>query len=139
MKQRFLMWGLASIVFLVTLAVSARQEGLWPTDETATRGNRPTVLASVDVASTDPMPLPARPFGPINPAPAVATPVVAAAIPAQQQQPPPPPPPQAVQQTETSVPDAAAPPPMPTAEAEVDTNEFRSHQDRASQHSARSR
>jgi hypothetical protein len=130
MKQRFLMWGLASIVFLVTLAVSARQEGLWPTGETPTGGSRPAVLSSADLASSDPMPLPTQPFGPVNPASAVATQVLAA-VPSPQ--------PQAIQQTETPPPDADTPPPMPAAQAEVDTTELLRHRDRASQHSARSR
>jgi hypothetical protein len=124
MKQRFLMWGLASIAFMVTLAFSW-DPGLWSADETPTRGNKPATLAAAD-----PMPLPAQPFGPTKPAPAVATPV-AEATPQQ---------PQALQQPETPVPAAAeVPPPMPTAEAEVDTAEFLDHRDRAAQHSARSR
>jgi hypothetical protein len=123
MKQRFLMWGLASIAFIVTLAFSSWHEGLWSADETATRGNRTATLAAAD-----PMPLPAQPFGPTKPAPAVATQEVAAETPPQSQAP---------QQPETP---AAEPlPPMPTAEAEVDTAEFLSHRDRAAQHSARSR
>jgi hypothetical protein len=127
MKQRFLMWGLATMVFLVTLAVSSRREGLWPTaDETPTRSNRPAVLASAD-----PIPVPAQPFGPVKSTPAVSTPVVAAAML--------PPQPQAVQQPEAQSTAADTPAPMPTAEAEVDTAEFLRHRDRASQHSARSR
>jgi hypothetical protein len=126
MKQHFLMWGLASMVFLVTLAISARQEGLWPkADETPPRGNRPAVLASAD-----PIPVPVQPFGPVKPAPPVATPVAAAAML---------PPPQAVQQPEAHPTAADTPAPMPAAEAEVDTAEFLRHRDRASQHSARSR
>jgi hypothetical protein len=125
MNQRFLMWGLASIAFVVTLAFSSWHEGLWPADETPTRGNRPAALASAD-----PMPLPAQPFGPAHPGPAVATPIVAAATPPQ---------PQAPQQPETPAPAADTPPPMPTAETEVDTTEFLSHRDRAAQHSARTR
>ena len=124
MKQRFLMWGLASIAFMVTLAFSWHG-GLWSADETPPRGNRPTTLAAAD-----PMPLPAQPFGPTKPAPAVTAQVVAAATPPQ---------PEAPQQPETPVPAAETPPPMPTAEAEVDTAEFLSHRDRAAQHSARSR
>jgi hypothetical protein len=125
MKQRFLMWGLASIVFAVTLAVSSWHEGLWPADETPTRGNRPAALASAD-----PMPLPAQPFGPAHPAPAVAVPIVAAVTPAQ---------PQAPQPPETVDPASESLPPMPTAEDEVDTAEFLRHRDRAAQHSARAR
>jgi len=124
MNQRFLMWGLASIAFVVTLAISSWNEGLWPSDETVTRGNHSTALVSTD--STE---LPARPFAPEHPAAAADAPVLAAAAPTQ---------PQAPQQNE---PPAAAdtPPPMPTAEAEVDTAEFLAHRDRASQHSSRAR
>lgn len=125
MKQRFLMWGLASIVFAVTLAVSSWHEGLWPADETPTRGNRPAALVSAN-----PMPLPAQPFGPAHPAPAVAAPIVAAVTPAQ---------PQAPQQSETVDPASDSAPPRPTAAAEVDTAEFLRHRDRAAQHSARAR
>lgn len=125
MKQRFLMWGLASIAFVVTLAFSSWHEGLWSSDEEApTRGNRTTTLAS-----PDPMPLPAQPFAPKHPAPAVETPIVVAATPPQ---------PQALQQPETPPPEDA-PPPMPTAEQEVDTAQFPDRRDRAAQHSARSR
>ena len=116
MNQRFLTWGLASIAFVVTLAFSSWHEGLWPYDETPTRGNR-----AASLASTDPVPLPAQPFAPEHPAPAVETPLVVAATP-----------PQASQQPE-------APPPMPVAEQEVDTTEFLAHRDRAAQHSARTR
>ena len=123
MKQRFLMWGLASIAFAVTLAISSWREGLWPADETLT--NRPTALASAD-----PIPLPTQPFGPAHPAPALATPPVVALTPPQQQAP---------QQPETLEPASEVAPPMPTAEAEVDTAEFLRHRDRAAQHSARAR
>ena len=122
MNQRFLMWGLASIAFVVTLAFSSWHEGLWPYDETPTRGNR-----AASLASTDPVPLPAQPFAPEHPAPAVETPLVVAATP-----------PQASQQPEAPPPEEA-PPPMPVAEQEVDTTEFLAHRDRAAQHSARTR
>jgi type IV secretory pathway VirB10-like protein len=125
MKQRFLMWGLASIAFAVTLAISSWHEGLWPADETPTGSNRP-----VAIASADPMPLPAQPFGPAHPAPAVATPIVTAVTPPQ---------PQAPQQSETVEPASEVATPIPTAEAEVDTAEFLRHRDRAAQHSARAR
>jgi hypothetical protein len=124
MKQRFLMWGLASIAFVVTLAISSWHEGLWPYDDTPTRGNRVASLASAD-----PVPLPAQPFAPEHPAPPEATPIVVAAAPPQ---------PQALHQPETPPPEEA-PPPMPAAEQEVDTTEFLAHRDRAAQHSARTR
>jgi hypothetical protein len=116
MKQRFLMWGLASIAFAVTLAISSWHEGLWP---------EPAAFASAD-----PVPLPAQPFGPAHPAPALFMPVAAAVTPPQ---------PQAPQQPETMEPASESPPPMPAAEAEVDTAEFLRHRDRAAQHSARAR
>jgi hypothetical protein len=124
MNQRFLMWGLASIAFVVTLAISSWHEGLWPSDETITRGNSAPALASID--STE---LPAQPFAPEHPAPAVATPAAAVVAPQQQQAP---------AQMDIPAP-AESPPPMPVAEAEVDTAEFLAHRDRASQHSSRAR
>jgi hypothetical protein len=124
MKQRFLMWGLASIAFVVTLAISSWHEGLWPYDEAPTRSNR-----AASLASADPVPLPAQPFAPEHPAPPAATPIVVAATPPQ---------PQAPQQPETAA-SEEAPPPMPAAEQEVDTTEFLAHRDRAAQHSARTR
>ena len=124
MNQRFLMWGLSSIAFVVTLAISSWHEGLWPSDEAITRGNR-----AAAVASTDSTELPARPFAPEHPAPAVAPPAAAVVIPPQAQAP---------QHTDIPAP-AESPPPMPVAEAEVDAAEFLAHRDRASQHSARAR
>ena len=122
MNQRFLMWGLASIAFVVTLAISSWHEGLWPSDETITRGDRAAALASTDSTA-----LPARPFAPEHPAPATLSAAVVT-----------PPQPQAPQQADTPAP-AESPPPMPVAEAEVDTAEFLAHRDRASQHSSRAR
>ena len=122
MNQRFLMWGLASIAFIVTLAFSSWHEGLWPYDETPTRANR-----AASLASADPVPLPAQPFAPEHPAPPVETPLVVATTP-----------PQASQQPEAPPPEEA-PPPIPAAEQEVDTTEFLAHRDRAAQHSARTR
>jgi hypothetical protein len=124
MKQRFLMWGLASMAFVVTLAVSSWNEGLWFADEPPIRGSRPATLASAD-----PIPLPAEPYGPIKPA-TVATSTVTAATPPQ---------PQALQQTEPPAPAEQLALPMPVAEAEVDTPHFLSRRDRASQHSSRAR
>jgi hypothetical protein len=125
MNQRFLMWGLVSITFVVTLAVSSWHEGLWPSHETPTHGNRPTT-----VASADPVQLPSRPFGPQTPPRPITTPATAVVTP-----PPPAPAPQQQDQPLAETP----PPALPTAEAEVDTAEFLAHRDRASQHSARTR
>lgn len=115
MNQRFLMWGLTSIAFVVTLAISSWHDGLWTSDAIPARGNRPVALSSAE-----PTALPVRPFAPEHAAPMAMT------SPAPEQQPTPP---------------AAeiAPPSMPIAEAEVDTTEFLSHRDRASQHSSRAR
>jgi hypothetical protein len=124
MKQRFLMWGLASIAFVVTLVFSSWHEGLWPYGDAPIRSSR-----VANLTSAAPMPLPAQPFAPAHPAPVVDTPVVTAATP-----------PQAPQQPEAPAPIAEeAPPPMPVAEAEADTKEFLAHRDRASEHSSRAR
>jgi hypothetical protein len=124
MNQRFLMWGLTSIAFVVTLAISSWHDGLWTSGAIPARGNRPVALSS------EPTALPVRPFAPENAAPTPVTPpALATAAPetqAQEQQPTP----------------AAAEipaPSMPSAEAEVDTTEFLAHRDRASQHSSRAR
>lgn len=125
MNQRFLMWGLASIAFVVTLAISSWHEGLWASDEIATRRNHPAALASAE-----PMALPVRPFAPENAAPVAMTPpALAAAKPETQEQ---------VQQPTPAAAEIPAPS-MPIAEAEVDTTEFLAHRDRAAQHSSRAR
>ena len=120
MNQRFLMWGLASIAFVVTLGISSWHEGLWASDEPATvHHTRPAAVANDDIT-----PMPAQPFGPAKTAPA-ALPAIAAVTP----QPPPPP--------------AEAPPPsdpsepMPNAVADMDEAVFMDHQDRAAQHASR--
>ena len=124
MNQRFLMWGLASIVFVVTLGISSWHEGLWTPDEPATaQYARPAAVASDDIT-----PMPARPFGPDKPAP-TAVPAIAAVTP----QPPPPPPP-----AETPPP-ADTSQPMPTAVADMDEAIFMDHQDRAAQRGSRAR
>ena len=119
MNQRFLMWGLASIVFVLTLGISSWREGLWTSDEPAVHHARPAAVASDDIT-----PMPARPFGPEKAAPTVVPPRVAAATP-----PPPPPPP------------AEAPPPIDTlpestaAVPDMDEADFRAHQSRGAQRS----
>ena len=124
MNQRFLMWAFASIVFVVTLGISSWQEGLWasPNEPTAAHHTHLAALASDDVA-----PMPTRPFSPETPAvaPPPPPPVVAAVTP----QPPPPPP--------AETPPPADTPPMPSAVPDMDEEEFRAHEDRAAQHSAR--
>lgn len=122
MNQRFLMWGLASIVFMVTLGISSWHEGLWSSDEPViTHHARPAAAESEDIT-----PLPARPFGPEKPAPEVL-PALAAVTP----QPPPPPPPV------EALPPADIPP-MPTAVPDMDEEDFLAHQDRAAQRGSRS-
>jgi type IV secretory pathway VirB10-like protein len=127
MNQRFLMWGLASIVFVVTLGISSWHEGLWATDEPATAAHqtRPTAVASDDIT-----PIPARPFGPEKPAP-TAVPALAAVTP-QPPAPPPPPPAETPPPTDTSQ-------PMPVAVADMDEAIFMDHQDRAAQRGSRAR
>jgi hypothetical protein len=128
MNQRFLMWGLTSIAFLVTLAISSWHDGLWTSDAIPTRGNRPAALASAE-----PTALPERPFAPENAAPTAMTPpVLAAAKPETETQP----------QEQQPTPPAAAEittPSMPIAAPEADTAEFLAHRDRAWQHSSRAR
>jgi hypothetical protein len=128
MNQRFLMWGLTSIAFVVTLAISSWHEGLWPSDEPviARGANRPVALVPAEGDSTA---LPDRPFAPENPAPVTATPPVAMATPQ----------PQPAQPAETPAPATETTPALPTAEAEVDTAQFLAHRDRAWQHSSRAR
>lgn len=124
MNQRFLMWGLASIVFVVTLGFSSWHEGLWAADApTTAHHTRPPA----DATSDDITPLPTRPFGPEKPAPAVV-PALAAATP----QPPPPPP------AAEPPPPADLPPPMPTAVPDMDEADFMAHQDRAAARGSRS-
>jgi hypothetical protein len=127
MNQRFLMWGLASITFLVTLAISSWHEGLWPT---VASSDRPTPGASTAFSLSDQSAK--RPFRPFSPdRPAAATPVVTAVAPEPQAQ---------QQEHEQPVTPAEAPlPEMPTATPEVDTAEFLAHRDRAAQHSSRAR
>jgi hypothetical protein len=125
MNQRFLMWGLTSIAFVVTLAISSWHEGLWTSDAIHTRGNRPAPLASAE-----PTELPIRPFAPENAAPTAMTPApLAATKPGTQAQ----------EQQPTSAAAEIATASMPIAEAEVDTSEFLAHRDRASQHGSRAR
>jgi hypothetical protein len=125
MNQRFLMWGLMSIAFVVTLAISSWHEGLWTSDAIPARGNRPVALSSAE-----PTTLPVRPFAPEHAAPtAMTSPAPAAAEPETQAQ----------EQQPTPAAAEIAPPSTPIAEAEVDTTEFLAHRDRAAQHSSRAR
>jgi len=125
MNQRFLMWGLTSIAFLVTLAISSWNEGLWVPDETPTQH---TVRTASFVEDEAPTALPARPFAPLHTAQSTPVETIAAATP-----PPAPAPP------EQEAPAQEQPPPMPVAEQEMDTNEFLAHRDRAFQRGSRAR
>ena len=122
MNQRFLMWALASIVFVVTLGISSWHEGLWTSAEPATAAHRARPVA---VASDDSTPMPERPFGPEKPAPA-AVPAIAAVT-----TPPPPPP------AEAPPPPPADTPSMSSAVPDMDEEEFRAHEDRASRRGGR--
>jgi hypothetical protein len=123
MRQRFLMWGLASIVFVVTLGISSWHEGLWASSDApapATHRNRPVAVETDDIT-----PIPTRPFGPDKPAPA---PVPAIAAVTASAPPPPVEPPPSVEtpQEAPAVPD-------------MDEAEFRAHEERATQRGERSR
>src|ERR1700722_4261827 len=120
MNQRFLMWGLASITFVVTLAITSWHDGLWQSDEMAAPAHNVRTASSTTEETVG---LPARPFAPEH-AVAPLTPP-----------PPPPPPPE-------PAPQEALPPPVEPEQVsaqELDEQEFQSHRDRASEHSARSR
>lgn len=124
MNQRFLMWGLASIVFVVTLGISSWHAGLWKADEPAVHHARPAAVASDDMA-----PMPVRPFGPEKPAPTVAPPPVAAATP----QPPLPPP------ATEAPPPIDTPPESAAAVPDMDEADFRAHEERVAQQGSRER
>jgi hypothetical protein len=128
MNQRFLMWGLTSIAFVVALAISSWNEGLWVSDETPPTQHG--VRSASFVADETPTPLPARPFAPLRTAQSTPAETVVAAAP---------PPAPAPQEQEAPAQEEAPPPPMPTAEQEMDTTEFLDHRDRASQHGSRAR
>lgn len=134
MNQRFLMWGLAGIAFIATLAISSWNEGLWPFEETTIpHGNHQATVAM----STEPAPLPARPFGPetLTEAP-TPPPTVDSAVPLPPDDPPPieaPEPPPVLASDEDQ------PPSVPAAETEQEMTEFLANRDRASQRSSRAR
>ena len=129
MNQRFLMWGLASITFVVTAAVNSWHDGLWQSEETLPAPAHGVRTASFEVAD-ETTNVPSRPFAPTHaapPAPAPAPVTVAAVTP---------PPPASTVQEE------AAPPPVepstqPSAQ-ELDEADFQAHSDRAAERSARS-
>ena len=126
MNQRFLMWGLASIAFVVTLTVTSWNQGLWQSDETAAPAQN---VRAASLTSANPTDLPFRPFVPTHveqPAPvetvaAVKLPPPPDLAPAPQEEPPP------------------ADEPAQASAQELDEQEFQAHRDRAAEHSARSR
>lgn len=126
MNQRFLMWGLASITFVVTLAITSWHDGLWQSDETVTPAHNVRTASFTTEETVD---MPARPFAPEHAVPPPPVETVAAVTP-----PPPPPPEPAPQETP-----APAVEPEQVSAQELDEQEFQSHRDRASEHSARSR
>ena len=129
MNQRFLMWGLASITFVVTLTITSWNEGLWQADQTAAPAHNVRVAS---LTSENPTDLPFRPFVPTpiaQPAPAAPVETVAAVKSL-------PPPPDPAPQEE---PPPADEPSTQVSAQELDEEEFQSHRDRAAEHSARSR
>lgn len=126
MNQRFLMWGLTSIAFVVALAISSWNEGLWVSEETPTQHSVRSASLVEDEAPT-PTALPARPFAPLRTAQSTPVETVVAAAS---------PPAPAPQEQEAP---AQEQPPMPAAEQELDAAEFLEHRDRAAQHGSRAR
>ena len=130
MNQRFLMWGLASITFVVTLGITSWNDGLWPSDETMpTRAHNVRTASFTSDDSTD---LPLRPFAPTHAAPPAPPVEKIAAV-----TPPPPPPVE-------PAPEEAAPPPTeePSTQVsaqELDEADFQAQRSRDSERSARAR
>jgi len=128
MNQRFLMWGLASITFVVTLAVTSWHDGLWQQPDEiapAVRGIRSAALTTTDAAD-----IPLRPFAPTRAAPPAPVEIVSAATQ------PPLPPADPVPQEIPPQPDDSQ---IPVSAQELDEQEFLSHRDRAAEHSSRTR
>jgi hypothetical protein len=124
MNQRFLMWGLTSIAFVVTLAISSWQEGLWQPDTLPVHSARAaSPFAEVD----EPSDSPARPLAPMHITPPPPTQTVAAVI-------PPPP----VEPAPQEAPPAEEPPEQPSAQ-DLDQQDFADHRDREAGRSARTR
>jgi type IV secretory pathway VirB10-like protein len=125
MNQRFLMWGLASIAFVVTLALTSQRDGLWQSDQTIAPTHN--IRTASSFTTEDSVAVPARPFAPAHAAPPPPVETVTAVTP-----PPPDPAP----------PQEAPPPPVETEQVsaqELDEQDFQSHRERAAERSARSR
>jgi len=126
MNQRFLMWGLASITFVVTAAVSSWNEGLWQSGESLpapSHGARAASFTTDDIGE-----MPSRPFAPTHAAPAAPPVETVAAVAA----PPPVPAPQ----------EEVAPPVESSTQVsaqELDEADFQAHRDRDTEQRARNR
>jgi hypothetical protein len=126
MKQRFLMWGLASITFVVTAAVSSWNEGLWQSEETLPAPVHGARTASFTAEDTTDMP--SRPFAPTHaaPAPPAVTTTVAAITP----------PPAAPPEEEAEPPVESS---TPVSAQELDEADFQAQRERGSEQRARNR
>ena len=128
MNQRFLMWGLASITFVVTLAITSWNDGLWQAD--ATLPTRAHSMRTASFTTEDTTDLPMRPFAPTNPAPPAPVEKLAAVTP---------PPPPVVEPAPQEAPPPADEPSTQVTAQELDEADFQAHRDRAAEHSARAR
>src|ERR1700722_15460534 len=78
MNQRFLMWGLVSIAFVVTLALTSQRDGLWQADQTIAPTHNIRIAAFTTEETVD---VPARPFAPTHAGPPPPVETVAAVTP----------------------------------------------------------
>ena len=130
MNQRFLMWGLASITFVVTAAVSSWNDGLWQSEETLPapgHGVRTAFFTADD--TTD---MPSRPFAPTHVVPAPAPVATIAAVTPSPPTAPAPEPPQ----------EEAAPPvesSTPVTAQELDEADFQAQRERDTEQRTRNR
>jgi type IV secretory pathway VirB10-like protein len=130
MNQRFLMWGLASITFVVTLGITSWNDGLWPSEVTTPTRAHGTRTASLTADDTSDVPF--RPFAPTHVAPPSAPVEKVAAV-----TPPPPPPVEPVAPQEAPLPTDE--PSTQVSAQELDEADFQAHRDRAAEHSSRAR
>lgn len=134
MNQKYIAWGLALGAFVVTLAISARHEGLWYSDAPVTQAR--------SSAGSDATHIPAHPFARVAsaslPPMAAAAPAVAQAVEAAAPLPPP---------SLAPMPGVESQPPPPTDSATDDTpspvpdpdyEQFQAQADRAAERGARS-
>lgn len=129
MNQRFLMWGLASITFVVTLGITSWNDGLWQSDPTMpTRAHNARTVSLTTDDTTD---VPFRPFAPTHAAPPAAPAEKVAAVT--------PPPPAPVESAPEQAPPPADEPSTQVSARELDEADFQAHRDRAAEHSARAR